>query len=25
VLFRSELGKGGAVYTPLSRFPLGSA
>lgn len=24
VLFRSELGKGGAVYTPLARFPLGS-
>ncbi len=23
VLFRSELGKAGAVYTPLARFPLG--
>jgi len=25
VLFRSELGKGGAVYTPLARFPLAGA
>jgi len=25
VLFRSELRRGGAVYTPLARFPLGEA
>jgi 2'-5' RNA ligase len=25
VLFQSELRRGGAVYTPLARFPLGAA